>query len=328
MSKTQRLYDLHNILSQRRTPISRQDLMAELGCSQATLYRLIADLRDHLGAPLEVDEERRGFYYARYPGVRPFELPGVWISSDELRALMSAKELLANVQPGLMDQALTTLQGRIEKLLDAQGVSIETQSRRIRIIHQASRLVSADQFQPAVSALIERRRLKITYEARGSGETTVREISPQRLTSYRHNWYLDAWCHLRKGLRSFALEKILKPETLTRKARSVPDADLNQHYASAYGIFSGPASDEAVIRFSPRIARWVADELWHSRQQGEWLEDGCYELRLPLGHLQELAMDVLRYGPEAQVMAPPALVNRVRDLARETAARYADDPAS
>jgi len=63
MSRRERLYHLHDILRQRRTPISRQALMEELGCSQATLYRLIAELRDHLGAPLEQDEDNRGFYY-------------------------------------------------------------------------------------------------------------------------------------------------------------------------------------------------------------------------------------------------------------------------
>ena len=50
MSKVERLYHLHNILNQRRTPISRQDLMERLECSQATLYRLVAELRDFLGA--------------------------------------------------------------------------------------------------------------------------------------------------------------------------------------------------------------------------------------------------------------------------------------
>ena len=49
MSKVERLYHLHNILSQRRTPISRQDLMERLECSQATLYRLVGELRDFSG---------------------------------------------------------------------------------------------------------------------------------------------------------------------------------------------------------------------------------------------------------------------------------------
>ena len=86
MSKLERLYHLHNILSQRRTPISRQLLMEELGCSQATLYRLVADLRDHLGAPIEQDPDNRGFYYDRNLAGH-FELPGRRrISVDENRS--------------------------------------------------------------------------------------------------------------------------------------------------------------------------------------------------------------------------------------------------
>src|SRR5690554_3795177 len=85
VSRRERLYHLHDILRQRRTPISRQDLMAELGCSQATLYRLIAELRDHLGAPLEQDPDGRGLYYDRSLA-GSFELPGLWISPEELQA--------------------------------------------------------------------------------------------------------------------------------------------------------------------------------------------------------------------------------------------------
>jgi len=65
VSRRERLYHLHDILRQRRTPITRQELMEALGCSQATLYRLINELRDHLGAPLEQDADGRGFYYDR-----------------------------------------------------------------------------------------------------------------------------------------------------------------------------------------------------------------------------------------------------------------------
>ncbi len=322
MSKLERVYHLHNILSQRRTPISRQSLMEQLGCSQATLYRLIADLRDHLGAPIEQDPESRGFFYDQHAGIRPFELPGIWLSPEELQALMSAKEILGSVQPGLMEDELDSLRTRIEKLLDEKGVDQGSQSRRIRIIHQASRLVSSDRFRPVLSALVTRRRLQIRYRARGSNELTERVISPQRLTSYRHNWYVDAWCHLRKALRSFALECIEQADILEESARDIPDDELGPHFTSAYGIFSGPAEHRAVMVFSAKIARWVSDELWHSKQEGRWLDDGRYELRLPYGKSQELVMDILRYGPDVEVMEPPPLRQAVQDRARATAELY------
>ena len=136
MSKLERLYHLHDILSHRRTPISRHLLMEQLECSQATLYRLIADLRDHLGAPLEQDADGRGFFYESH-GLKPFELPGIWLSPEELQALLSAREVLASVQPGLLDNELETLQNRISSLLETKGVDTEKLGSRIRIIHQA-----------------------------------------------------------------------------------------------------------------------------------------------------------------------------------------------
>ena len=53
-----------------------------------------------------------------------------------------------------------------------------------------------------------------------------------------------------------------------------------------------------------KAARWVADEHWHSKQEGRFLPDGRYELRLPYSNAKELLMDVLRYGPDAEIVAP------------------------
>ena len=136
--------------------------MDELGCSQATFYRLLAELRDTLGAPVEQDPESKRFFYDRSLAGN-FELPGVWLSSEELQALLSAQEVLSRVQPGLLDEELGSLRGRIGKLLQDKGLDDETQARRVRIIHQASRLVPAEVFQPVLTALTQRRRINIVY---------------------------------------------------------------------------------------------------------------------------------------------------------------------
>jgi predicted DNA-binding transcriptional regulator YafY len=146
MSKVERLYHLHNILDQRRTPISRQDLMERLECSQATLYRLVGELRDFLGAPIEQDPDTRGFYYDR-SYEQPFDLPGIWISPGELQALLTARQVLANVQPGLLEGELESLQGRITSLLQKKGVEPESGESRIHIQHVAGRAVPARMFQ-------------------------------------------------------------------------------------------------------------------------------------------------------------------------------------
>jgi predicted DNA-binding transcriptional regulator YafY len=321
MSKIERLYHLHNILSQRRTPISRQDLMERLECSQATLYRLINELRDFLGAPIEQDPETRRFYYDRSYD-QPFELPGIWISPGELQALLTARQVLTNVQPGLLEGELASLQGRIPSLLQQRGVEAEGGESRIHIQPVAGRAVPARMFQDVLGALIQRQRLRIRYHGRRRDEESERVVSPQRLTQYRNSWYLDAWCHQAKGLRSFALERIRQQERLDEPAREVPPAELSAHFDRSYGIFSGPAEHTAELRFSPEMSRWVAEEIWHPDQQGQFAGDGSWLLRIPFSSARELIMDILRYGAEVEVLGPDFLREAVAREARKTTELY------
>ncbi len=75
-------------------------------------------------------------------------------------------------------------------------------------------------------AVLQRRRIVIDHHNRGRNETIRREFSPQRLTHYRENWYVDAWCHLRNELRSFGLDAISGVWLGTEPAREVAEEEL------------------------------------------------------------------------------------------------------
>jgi len=312
VSRRERLYHLHAILRQRRTPITRQVLMDELGCSQATLYRLIGELRDHLGAPLEQDPDSRGYYYDRSLAGH-FELPGLWISPEELQALLTARHILGNVQPGLLEDELDGVQSRINQLLDQQGLNVSAHPERINIRHDAGRPVPAALFETVFQALFQRRRLAMSYHGRRRDNLSERIVSPQRLTAYRDRWYLEAWCHQAEGLRSFALERIRDMRLLEEAAREIPDTAMAQHFDESFGIFSGPAREVATLRFSAEAARWAADEMWHPQQQGQWLDDGRFELSVPFGSPRELVMEILRYGADVELLEPASLRQLVRE---------------
>ena len=306
MSKLERVYHLHDILRQRRTPISRHDLMDELGCSQATLYRLIQELRDNLGAPIEQDPDNRGFYYDRSLAGH-FELPGLWISPDELQALLTARQILSDVQPGLLEDELDALQQRMTHLLDAKGLGIAEHPERIHIRHDAGRPVPGRMFEDVLGALFRRQRLWLRYHGRRRDAVSERTVSPQRLTGYRDRWYLDAWCRLREGLRTFSLDRIQACAEAGDTAQDLDDDALEAHLAAAYGIFAGPATETAVLRFTPAGARWASAVEWHPEQAEEWLASGAYELRVPYSRPHELLRDLMAYGPEVEVAAPPSL---------------------
>ena len=99
---------------------------------------------------------------------------------------------------------------------------------------------------------------------------------------------------------------------------------LNAQLGAGYGIFGGEPSHTAVLRFSPERARWVARERWHPEQKGEFDGEGYYVLSVPSADATELVMDVLRHGPEVEVLAPPELRAAVRERLRQARAVYGD----
>jgi predicted DNA-binding transcriptional regulator YafY len=322
MDKFDRIYDLHRILAGRRTGIPLADLMARLECSRSTALRLIALMRDYLSAPIEHDAEQGGYRYRPSAEGRAYELPGLWFSAQELQALIVFDRLLENLEPGLLSEHLGPFSQRINELLQSKRLGLSEAATRIHLVGMAARPTS-ESFRTLASATLQRHRLRFRYHSRSKDEVSERSVSPQRLTRYRDNWYLDAWDHGRKALRIFAVDRITRAAELDEPAQEVEHADLDEHFASSYGIFGGKANKVAVLLFSPERARWVADERWHPKQVGQFRTDGRYELRIPYRDHRELVMDVLRHGAQVEVLEPEGLRETVRAELEKAASQYA-----
>ena len=295
--------------------------MRALECSRSSVYRLIDMMRDRLHAPIEADGEQRGFRYQLKPG-HTYQLPGLWFTARELQALVAFRQLLKELEPGLLEEHLSPLSELIEKLIQDKRLHLGEAPRRIRLLGMAARPMG-ECFRVAASAVLQRHRLLIRYHSRSKDELTERTVSPQRLVRYRDNWYLDAWDHLRNALRSYAVDRLRAAEEMDEPAEEVDDARLDEHFASAYGIFGGKANKTAILRFSRERARWVADERWHPQQSGQFLTDGRYELKIPYRDARELTMDILRHGPEVEVVEPQALREQVAESLRRAVEKYA-----
>jgi proteasome accessory factor C len=320
MDRFDRIFELNRILQAARYPVSRQRLETELECSRATVKRLIDEMRIYLNAPIVYDRKLNGYRYEDREG-QMYELPGLWFNASELQALLAVQQLLENVQPGLLESHLQPLRKKIAELLSRQPGSGEAVTGRIRLLKAAAR-PAGPHFNHIAGALAARRRLFLVYYSRANDSESEREVSPQRLTHYRDNWYLDAWCHLRGGLRTFSLDAIREARQLASAAKEISSAALDDHYTQAYGIFSGSAAQQAVLHFTPARARWVSKESWHPHQQSRWLEDGSFELVIPYSQPNELVMDLLRYGADVEVVSPLSLRNTVAEQLRVAASRY------
>ncbi|MDE3022329.1 MAG: WYL domain-containing protein [Pseudomonadota bacterium] len=318
MEKLQKIYRLHHLLKSRKHPVSLKVLQSEIESSRATLNRIIRDLRLYYDAPIEYDRERNGYFYAN----EFFELPGLWFSSEQLLSLLTLQRLLSEAHPGFLDSAISPLRRKIEAILEAEHLGSGELQKRVRIIRMAGRELPPEIFCILSTALVERKRLHICYASRGSGGNSEREVSPQRLTHYRDNWYLDSYCHMREALRSFSVERIMDAKILEGDCKDIPESELYNHFSTSYGIFAGKPEKMAILRFSPKRAKWISEEKWHPLQEGNFLEEGSFELKIPYSDPRELVMDILKYGPDVEVVSPESLRYEVKRQIEETLKNY------
>jgi predicted DNA-binding transcriptional regulator YafY len=311
MDRTERFHIIDQMLVNQRV-VTRAQFLDALEVSPATFKRDLEYMRDRLAAPIVWDRERSGYCYDySEPGSEAYQLPGLWFNISEIQALLSMDALLANLQPGLLSNHIKPLRSRIRMLLDDGDHSVEEIAKRIRILPATAKTCNSDYFQIISRALLTRKRLFMVYYNRSDDSETSREISPQRLIYYRDNWYLDGWCHLRNALRSFSVDAILRLEVRQEAAWDIDEEILDRELESGYGIFSGADTIEAILRFSPRLARWVSREQWHPQQKGKYDESGFYLLQIPYSQDTELIMDILRYGADVEVMQPRHLRRKV-----------------
>ena len=109
------------------------------------------------------------------------------------------------------------------------------------------------------------------------------------------------------------MDTIRCAEILETAARDIPDKSLDDVLGAGYGIFSGRRIKWAKLRFSPRRSLWVASEQWHPRQKGGFDQEGHYVLEIPYSGHRELLMDIIKYGPDIEVLAPAELRRVVRE---------------
>jgi predicted DNA-binding transcriptional regulator YafY len=296
MSQMERMYEIDRLLKSRRTtPL--EVFMESTSASRATIIRDLTYMKHRLRAPVVWDRELRGYRLAG-----PFSLPAVYLNEAEIHALLVLHGLVARIQPSFLDEHLEPLRKLLHQLI-GPGADDTDLGRRIRILQIASRPVSSHHFQTVCRALLARERLRLRYYSRTRNQETDRIVSPQRLVHYRDNWYLDAWCHSRNGLRSFALDAMLDASPEKEEAIQIPDEQLDRELGAGYGIFSGEQVCTAVLRFTPEMARWVSREKWHRLQEGSFGADGSYTLKVPYSAERELVMDIMRFGRRS----PPIL---------------------
>lgn len=319
MSEIDRLYSYRTLLTGRRA-VPRAEILSKLEISPATFKRDLAKLRDRLNIPVVFDKDLGG-YRLEVADSRA-ELPGLWFSQEEVLALLTIQNMIDQLEPGILGPKLKPLQTRLSSMMSSQGLDAQILARRVKLLQAGKRRLKLKCFELIAKATLERKKVRVSHFNRQNGETVLRLISPQQLVHYRDNWYVDAWCHLREGLRNFAIDAIQECEILEEDAIEVETKKIKDEVESGYGIFGGQASEWAKLKFSPSKARWISREEWHPEQKSHTEQDGSYVLEIPYSDTRELMADILRHGADVEVISPSSLRHEILTVIQKMKNKY------
>lgn len=163
--------------------------------------------------------------------------------------------------------------------------------------------------------------VQMRYFSATRHQTTRREVSPYRLWYNQGALYLIAYCHLRKDVRMFAVERI-KSVTPTNHPFQMPlEFDMEDYVKDAIGTMRGkPVNVE--LRFDKPTAAWVKDRIWHPTQYLTPLKSGELKMALTVADNRELVGWILSFGSGVRVIQPVSL----RQAVRQEAKAIADQP--
>ena len=286
--RSKRLLDLVMILLRARTPVTYRDIREQFAAYQTlnieaglrAFERDKADLLD-LGVPIryvtpdEDDSLEDGGYVI---DLKRFKMPEVRLTRDEISALVLAASV-AHAMPGgaypkIVDLALKKLAFDLPELPDTPTEFPRPANNSPTVlVHfperpaMPSRPELADIYATLEAATRQRKRVTLTYQAAATGMVSKRDVDPYAMVYRDGTWLVVGWCHLRREIRSFRVDRIheavMAPKPKSPDFERPADFDVKAYATRSPWTFAsqvaGEPPEEVQLAFSAEAAE-VANE--------------------------------------------------------------------
>jgi predicted DNA-binding transcriptional regulator YafY len=316
MNRVDRLVAIALRLQSRRV-VRAEDLAAHFEISVRTIYRDIEAL-GQAGIPI-VGEAGVG-----YSLMKGYHLPPVMFTAEEASALSLGAKLVDHLTDASLRKQMETALLKIRSVLprDRQDY-LDRLERSTAVVGRGTNSIprlASETLTPIQRALAERRVLTLDYLGGQRREVTKRAVEPLGLVYYADNWHLIAYCRLRRDVRDFRTDRVVKLRLNDEIFSGHTDFSLKrylEHQRECEREF-----EMARIRFKPEAMDRVRRERhWGLVEEQEEL-DGIAVTLLDFS-LEWLASWVLSFGARAEVLEPDGLKELVATEAAKVAARYA-----
>jgi proteasome accessory factor C len=292
-------------------PHSLDTVSRMAGVGRSVILRDIESISERFEAPggfvegLQIFIEADGVSVIPNHFLRPMRL-----TRSELLALELGLAMLRGERPPEEHRAIDGAIARLRKAIAKLPHEEIADDFRVASISPAGDLEHLRRLRQAFRA---RRKVRLTYRKAAEEAPSSRVICPYGIVFANGMWYAVAQCESSEGIRIFRLDRVEQVEPLEARYDSPRGFSIDAIVKDGKA-FQSPEAGTLRVRYSSRIARWIAE-----REGKEVAEDGSLVLDHPLADRDWAVRHVLQYGPDAEVLEPAevraAIVERLERLA-------------
>jgi predicted DNA-binding transcriptional regulator YafY len=317
----ERIYFIDRRIREGKYPNTLK-LAEDLDVKQRTIERDIEHMRDRLGADIEYDRRRKGYYYTS----NDFRLSPLKLSQEEATILFIGQKLLIQCAGTPFENFIRSACDKVAAQLPI-GISMESTLIEKTLSFDVMPLRGDDKklseiFSRLANAIRSETTVWLNYFSASKDEITKRSVDPYHLRHFQGAWYLIGFCHLRDEVRTFAIDRILDLKETDQHFNIHADFSLKKHLASSMGIEAGGTLHEVSIYFDSYQARYIRERIWHGSQKIEDKDDGSLILHFKVSGLGEVKRWVLGFGSHAIIVKPESLRQDVKDEIRKAEVLY------
>lgn len=304
---------IHQAVSSGKYP-NASTLAREIEVAAKTIHRDMEFMRDRLGLPIEYDGHRNGYFYTEE--VNAF--PTMQITEGELFALVVAEKALQQYRGTSFEKPLLSAIKKMEQALpDTISLNLADIGQTISFRTRAEPILDLEIFEALARAVAQRQQLELTYRKPGQQKGELRRVDPYHLANINGEWFLFAYDHARRDIRTFVPARIQSTRLTGKIFERSPRFSLEKRLRDSFGVHSGEGEYDVVVRFNARVADYIREKKWHESQQLRELKGGGVELRMKLSSLAEVERWILSWGGNAKVIRPRELIDAVGRSARQ-----------
>jgi proteasome accessory factor B len=304
---------IHQALQSGRHP-NAATLAAELEVCSKSIHRDLEFMCDRLELPLAYNREHKGYHYTQEVA----NFPTLQITEGELFALLVAEKALQQYRGTPFERPLISAFKKMAAgLPDTVSLNIADWEQTISFRTRAEPILNLEIFDALARAAAQRKQLQLTYRKPGQRDTELRLVDPYHLANINGEWFLFAWCHLRRDIRTFVPARIQEAKPTGKTFARPQKFSLEKRLRDSFGVQSGQGRHEVVLHFNELVSDYIREKKWHESQELRELDDGGLELRLKLSSLGEIERWVLGWAGNARVVQPPQLAESIAAAARK-----------